>query len=147
MRSDTLVFLHVLVAMVMLGTAATVTILLLGVARRSGDAARVAPLLRLAYQLNLWATIPASVITVGLGEGLKAKEDAEGAWLDVSSGLSYVAIVIGALVLHAFLRRGIAAIEAGSAPSASTVRGAASLSPAIVTAILVVAFLMTGKPS
>lgn len=147
MGSDTLLFLHVLVAMILLGTATTVSILLLAVARRAQDVARADLLLRLAYHLNLLATIPAAVASIGLGEGLKAKEDVTGDWLSVGSGLTYVAVLVGALVLHGFLRRGIAATAGGRAPSASTLRGAGSIAPAIVAALLVIAFLMSAKPA
>lgn len=144
---DWLIFFHVLFAMVMLGMTATVTLLLVGAARRAKDVARTEVLWRLAYRLNLSGTIPVTVITIAFGEILKGKQDADGTWLDVGSGLTYVLVLVGALVLHAFLRRGIAALSVGVAPSESTIRGAASLSPAMVTAILLVAFLMTGKPS
>lgn len=147
MRSDTLLFLHILAAMVLLGSAITVAIALVAVARRIGDIARAGLLLHVAYRLNLLVTIPAAVASIGFGEGLRARENALGTWLDVGSGLTYVGVLVGALVLHGFLRRGIAATEKGHAPSASTMRGAASIAPAIVTAILVIAFLMSGKPA
>lgn len=145
--SDVLLFLHILAAMILLGAATTVTIALVAVARRAGETARSGLLLRVAYSLNLYVTIPAAVLSVALGEGLKANDDSSGTWLDIGSGLSYVGVLVGALVLHGFLRRGIAAAEKGLAPSASTLRGAASIAPAIVTAILVIAFLMSGKPA
>ncbi len=147
MRSDTLLFLHVLAAMVLLGSAVTVAIMLVAVTRRIDDVARAGLLLHFAYRLNMLVTIPATVASIGFGEGLKAKADAVGTWLDVGSGLTYVGVLVGALVLHGFLRRGIAATERGHAPSPSTMRGAASIAPAIVTAILVIAFLMSGKPA
>lgn len=147
MRSDTLLFLHVLTAMLLLGAATTVSILVFAAARRAGDVDRCELLLRLAYRLNMFATIPAAIASIGLGEGLKATEDGNGSWLDVGSGLTYVVVLVGALVLHGFVRRGLAATAVGVQPSASTLRSAGSLAPAIVTAILVIAFLMSGKPS
>ena len=147
MRSNTLLFFHILSAMLLLGGATTVAVLLLATARRAGEVARSALLLRLAYRLNQAVTIPAAVLSIAFGEGLKAKEDASGSWLDVGTGLTYIAVLVGALVLNGFLRRGLAATEKGNPPSASMLRGAASIAPAIVTAVLVVAFLMSAKPS
>ena len=147
MRSDTLLFLHVLAAMLLLGSATTVAIALLALTRRLDSIDSCSLLVRLAYRLNLLLTIPLAVASIGLGEGLRAKEDATGSWLDVGSGLTYVAVLVGALVLHGFLRRALAATQVGVAPSASTMRGAASIAPAIVAALLVIAFLMTGKPA
>lgn len=147
MRSDTLLFFHVLAAMLLLGTTFTVAILLLALPKRLAEPGRVGVLVRLAYRLNLMATLPLAALSLGLGEGLRAQEDAEGHWLDVSSGLTYVAVMVGALLLHGFLRRALAAVEAGGVPSASTIRGAASIAPAIVAAILVIAFLMSAKPA
>ena len=147
MRSNTLLFFHVLSAMTLLGGATTVAVLLVATARRAGEVARAALLLQLAFRLNRFITIPAAVLAIAFGEGLKAKEDATGSWLDVGTGLTYVVVLVGALVLNAFLRRGLAATAKGNPPSASTLRGAASIAPAIVAAVLVVAFLMSGKPS
>lgn len=146
MRNDWLLFFHVLSAMVLLGSALTVTIALLSAAGRLDDVSRTTVLWRVAYRLNLLLTVPSTVVALAFGEVLKSKESATGTWLDISSGLAYVAVLVGALMLHGFLRRGIAAAAVGVAPSASTVRGAASIAPAIVTAILLIAFLMTGKP-
>lgn len=147
MRSDPLLFLHVVSAMVLLAAALTVSILVLATARRPEDGDRAGLLFRLAYRTNLLLTIPAAVLSIGFGEGLKAKENAAGSWLGVGTGLTYVVVLVGALVLHAFIRRGLAATQVGLAPSASTLRGAGAIAPAIVMAILVVAFLMTGKPA
>lgn len=146
MRSDTLLFLHVFAAMLLLGAAATVTILLVATARRPGEVPRSELLLRLAFRLNLLVTIPSTVASIGFGEGLKAKENAAGDWLAVGTGLTYVVVLVGALVLHGFMRRGLAATAVGKPPSASTLRGAASIAPAMVAAVLVIAFLMAGKP-
>lgn len=146
MRSDTLLFFHVFAAMLLLGGATTVTVLLVATARRPDDAARSELLLRLAFRLNLVVTIPSTVASIAFGEGLKAKEDAAGDWLAVGTGLTYVVVLVGALVLHGFLRRGLAATALGEPPSASTLRGAASIAPALVAAVLVIAFLMAGKP-
>ena len=146
MRSDTLLFLHVFAAMLLLGAAAMVTILLVATARRPGEVPRSELLLRLAFRLNLLVTIPSTVASIGFGEGLKAKENAAGDWLAVGTGLTYVVVLVGALVLHGFMRRGLAATAVGKPPSASTLRGAASIAPAMVAAVLVIAFLMAGKP-
>jgi uncharacterized membrane protein len=146
MRSDTLLFFHVFSAMLLLGAATTVTTLLVATARRPGEVPRAELLLRLAFRLNLFVTIPSTVAAIAFGEGLKAKEDAAGNWLAVGIGLTYVVVLVGALVLHGFVRRGIAATALGTPPSASTLRGAASIAPAMVAAVLVIAFLMSGKP-
>ena len=146
MRSDTLLFFHVLAAMLLLGAATTVTILLVATARRPGEVPRSELLLRLAYRLNLFVTIPATVASIAFGEGLKAQEDAAGDWLAVGTGLTYVVVLVGALVLHGFMRRGLAATALGKPPSASTLRGAGSIAPAMVAAVLVIAFLMSAKP-
>lgn len=146
MRSDTLLFFHVFAATVLLGAAATVTILLVATARRPGEVPRSELLLRLAFRLNLFVTIPSTVASIAFGEGLKAREDAAGNWLAVGTGLTYVVVFVGALVLHGFVRRGLAATALGTPPSASTLRGAASIAPAMVAAVLVIAFLMSGKP-
>src|SRR4051794_31377005 len=115
--------------MVLLGGACTVAVLLVATARRATDVARCELLLGLASRVNLFLVIPAAVVSIALGEGLKAKEDATGDWLDVGSGLAYVVVLVGALVLQAFLRRGLAATTVGLPPSASTLRGAASIAP------------------
>ena len=146
MRSDWLLFLHVLSSMLLLGTATTVAIAILAVPRQRENVGRSALIIHLAYRLNMLGSIPLAVAAIGFGEGLKAKEDAEGTWLSVGSGLTYVAVLVGALVLHGYLRRGVAHTEAGKPPAVTMLRGAGAIAPAIVAALLVVAFLMTGKP-
>ena len=81
-----LVFLHVLVAMLVVGglIAAAVT-------------ARFA-----FWNVARWSAVgavAATIVTIALGEGLAGDEDAQGGWLDASRGLTVFGLLLGGCAL------------------------------------------------
>jgi hypothetical protein len=121
-----LVFLHVLVAMLVVGglIAATVT-------ARFGrwDVARGAAALAVA----------GTIVTIGLGEWLAADDDIETSWLDASRLLTVFGLLLGGCVLAA-----IAGV-ARTRPRAR--RFVTPIAAALVLIGLATAFVMVARPS
>jgi len=84
------------------------------------------------------AALAATIVTVGLGEGLAANEHASGSWLDASRGLALFGLLLGAAALT---------VLSGLARTRPRLR-----TPLVATAVLLVlialatAFVMTAKP-
>jgi hypothetical protein len=120
-----LVFLHVLVAMVVVGSliaaAVTARFELWNVARWSAVAA-----------------VAATIVTIGLGEGLAGDEDAQGGWLDASRGLAVFGLLVGGCAL---------AVMAGLARTRPWARWITALLAVFLVLIgLATAFVMAAKP-
>jgi hypothetical protein len=121
-----LVFLHVLVAMLVVGglitAAAAAWFALWDVARRSAALAVVG-----------------TIVAIGLGEWLAADDDIDAGWLDASRLLAVFGLLLGGAAL---------AVVAGLArtrPHAGRV--AAAIAVALVLIGLATAFVMAAKPS
>jgi hypothetical protein len=117
-----LLFLHVLVAMLVVGGLMTAAV---------------------AARFELWSVargtaigvLATTIAAIGLGEGLAAVEDAHGGWLDASRGLAVFGLLLGAaglLVLTGWAR---------------TRRLTAPLALVLVLVGLATAFVMAAKPS
>jgi hypothetical protein len=121
-----LVFLHVLVAMLVVGgliaAAVTARFGLWNVARWSAASA-----------------VGATIVTIGLGEGLAADEDAQGGWLDASRGLTVFGLLLGGCVLA------VVASLARTRPWARRIT--ALLAVFLVLIGLATSFVMAAKPS
>ena len=133
---STLLFLHVLVAMMLAGAliaAAAAAAAARGRADERGD------LLRALVRRASVGALDATIAAIGLGEGLAADENATGSWLDASRGLA----VFGLLLGSAFLM--LVAVLARSRPR---LRGPlAAIALALVLIALATAFVMAAKPS
>jgi len=119
---NALLFLHVLVAMILLGGLLTASVCarfeLWAVARMSAVAA-----------------LAATIVAIGLGEGLAADESLSADWLDASRGLAVFGLLLGSAGL---------VVVAGS-PRLR--RLAAPWAVALVVVALATAFVMAAKPS
>jgi hypothetical protein len=121
-----LVFLHVLVAMLLVGgliaAAVTARFELWNVARWSAAVA-----------------VGATIIAIGLGESLAADEDAQGSWLDASRGLAVFGLLLGGCAL---------AVIAGLARTRPWAGRITALLAVFLGLIgLATAFVMAAKPS
>lgn len=128
MRAETLVFLHLLAAVVLFGGALAVAIL----ATSEGADGRV------AVRASV-LTAAAALATVSLGEAAKARADATGTWLDVGSVLGYAGLLAPSIALVFVSRRALD-------DPRWRVR-AAGLAWAMVIVSLSTAFVMAAKPS
>lgn len=118
----TLLFFHVLVAMVVVGGLITAAVAarfeLWSIARRTAV-----------------ATLAATIGAIGLGEGVAAVQDAHGNWLDASRGLAVFGLLLGG--------GGLVVL---TGPSRAR-RLAAPLALGLVLIGLTTAFVMAAKPS
>ncbi len=136
MRSDTLLFLHVLAGMVAVGGLIATGVVALERRRRPGPESGRGG--RLAWQLPA-GTVAATIVAIARGEGLAGQEDVSAAWLDVSRGLAVFGLVVGGVVL---------ALLARLARTRPRLSGAvAPLAGALVLVGLAVAFVMAAKPA
>ena len=136
MRSDALLFLHVLAGMVLVGGLLATAVAAFAARGRRDDRG---VLLRSVAWHGALAAVLATLVTVGLGEGLDAKEDLSGTWLDVSRALATFGLLVGGVVLAALAR---------SARTRPALTNAVSwLALALVLIALAVAFVMAAKPS
>jgi hypothetical protein len=119
---SSLLFFHVLVAMVLVGGLITAAV-----------AARF-DLWSLARRAAIGA-LAATIAAIGLGEGLAAEQDAHAGWLDASRGLTVFGLLLGG---------GLLLVVTG--PSRVR-RLAAPLGAALVLVGLATAFVMAAKPS
>jgi hypothetical protein len=133
---STLLFLHVLVAMMLAG--ALIAAAVAAIAARSREDERGDFLRALARRAAIGA-LAATIVAIGLGEGLAADENASGTWLDTSRGLTVFGLLLGSAAL---------AVLAGVARSRPRFRGPlAALAAVLVLVALVTVFVMAAKPS
>jgi hypothetical protein len=133
---NALLFLHVLVAMLLLG--ALIAAAVAAAAARGRDDER-GDLLRVLSRRASVAALGATIVGIGLGEGLAADEDASGSWLDASRGLAVFGLLLGGAAL---------AVLAGVARTRPRFRGAlAALAAVLVLVALATAFVMAARPS
>lgn len=134
--SALLLYLHVISSMALVGVIVTSAVVNGLAASRDGETAE--RLRGLAWRVAL-AAVAASILTVVFGEALRARDDVDGGWLDISSGIAYVALLLGSVVLAIVAR--LATDRPGLA------RRASWIALAMVAASLVTVFLMAAKPS
>lgn len=118
----TLLFFHVLVAMLVVGGLITAAVAcryeLWGAARRAAMGA-----------------LAATIAAIGLGEGLAADQGVHAGWLDASRGLAVFGLLFGGGLL--LVLTGPSRLRAAAAP----------LAAALVLIGLATAFVMAAKPS
>ncbi len=133
---STLLFFHVLVAMVLAGALITAAVAAIAARNRddeSGD------LLRALARRAAIGALAATIAAIGLGEGLAADEDASGSWLDTSRGLTVFGLLLGSAAL---------AVLTAVARSRPRFRGPlAVLAVVLVLVALVTVFVMAAKPT
>ncbi len=136
MRSNVLLFFHILVAMTLLGGLIASAVTAFAAGQR--DDARGDLLRKIAWRSSI-AALVATIATIVLGEGLSAYEDIEATWLDASRGLATFGLLLGgaALAVLAHLAR--------SRPP--LIRIVAFSATALSLLALAVAFVMSAKPS
>jgi hypothetical protein len=123
---NALLYLHVLAAMTAVGFLIVVAIT---AAARMWAGAR----------LGAIAAVVATIVAIGLGEGLAADEDAAGTWLDVSRGLAVFGVLLGGAGLI---------VVTGVARSRPPWRAPVAAGAVAIVAIgLATAFVMAAKPS
>ncbi len=136
MRSNTLLFFHVLAGMVVLGALVAAAVAVL--AARGRDDPRGEMLRHVAWLAAVGALV-GTIATITLGEGLDAKEDASGTWLDVSRALAMFGLLLGGAALAVVTRL------LRSRPHLT--RTAGILAVVLTLVALAVAFVMAAKPS
>jgi len=146
-RSDWLLFAHVLSAMVLFGGVLAVGTVSLAAQRWAWP--DQVPLLRaIAFRTNLFVVLPGFVAVHVFGDLLANREfkhDQPG-WLDIGFAITDVDLILGGVLLtllQFWVLRRTRAGEPGGWPA-----GLATALPAIVLAVLVAAIvLMAGKPA
>ena len=126
MRSETLIFFHVLVAMTMVGGLLAAAVL------------ASSPSRRLAAHSSLLAAV-AAFVTIVLGETTRAREDLHGRWLDVASPIAYAGLLLPSI--------GLAVLCYLAVSRPQLARWASGLALAVVAVAFAVAFLMAAKPA
>jgi hypothetical protein len=130
-----LLFFHVFAAMVVTGLLIAAAVASVA-ARRSEERG---DLLRCFARRAGIGALAATIVAIGLGEGLAADEGASGSWLDVSRGLAVFGLLLGSAALV------ILAGVSGSRPRLR--RPFALVAVALVVVALATAFVMAAKPS
>jgi len=133
MRSDTLLLLHVLAAMFLVGGLIAAGVVSLAVSRADTSG----PVRRLVWWSAL-VVLGGAVATVALGEATRAREDLDATWLDVGSNLAYAGLVLPSLALTVLGY--FATTHRRLAP------WAAALAFVMIAVALVTAFVMAAKP-
>lgn len=137
MRSDTLLFFHVLVGMALLGGALTAGISALAAGRTRQDG--VAHALRRVSWSSSLVTAAAAVVAMIFGEALASKEDVTATWLDVARALTLISLIAGGVLVAVLARLAVSRPNLG--------RAVGSLSLVLALVAVAVAFLMAAKPS
>lgn len=132
MRAEALVFLHVLLAMTLVGALLAAAVVSAASDRMATDSFR-----RLLSRSTLLAAA-AALATIVIGEVTRARENAEGSWVDIGSGTAYIGLLFPGIALAvlgrlAFDRRRLMPWVTG-------------LALAMVAVALATAFLMAAKP-
>jgi hypothetical protein len=135
---------HVLGAMLLVGTLTVALTILVGAWRRKGDATEAAAMRRLGFQTLLVAGIPSYVVMRVGAEWIASEEEldeAEAEWIDVgyiTADLGALGLVVATVVGWLAVRRGAAGGPLG--------RVAAILVALLLAAYLVAVWAMTTKP-
>ncbi|MER3409160.1 MAG: hypothetical protein C4305_00205 [Thermoleophilia bacterium] len=132
---EALLFVHVLVAMTLLGAAIAACAAGLATSRSAAGS-------RALQGACFWSAIitaASALVTIVLGEALAAGEDVTGSWLDASRAIAIVGLLGGGLAASLLARL------AGNRPRLALASGLVSLLVAVLA--LAVTFLMAAKPT
>jgi hypothetical protein len=133
---NSLLFLHVLAAMLVGGLLIAAAVAAAAARSRSDDRGE---LLRSVARRAGIGALGATIVAIGPGEGLAADENASGSWLDASRGLAVFGLLLGSAAL---------VILAGISGSRPRFRlPLALVAVALVFVTLATAFVMAAKPS
>jgi hypothetical protein len=135
---------HVLGAMLLVGTLTVALTILVGAWRRKGDPTEAAAMRRVGFQTLLVAAIPSYVVMRVGAEWIASEEEldeAEAEWVDVG----YITADIGAVVLIAATAVAWVAVRRGAA-GGPLGRVSAVLVGVLIAAYLVAVWVMTTKP-
>jgi hypothetical protein len=136
MRANTLLLLHLIAGMAMVGGLLMSAVLATAARRREAGLAGV--LRALVWRAALLA-VAGSFATIALGEATRAREDVSGRWLDVGSGLGYAGLLLPSIALAVLARR------AGARPR--LLGWVTVLALGMTTIALATAFVMAAKPA
>jgi hypothetical protein len=146
MRSDGLLFAHILSAMILFG--GVLTVVTVSFAARPGAWPDQVPLLRaLAFRTNLLVVLPGFVAVHVFGTLLADREFKHGQpdWLDIGFAITDVDLIVGGVILTLLqfwvLRRTRAGRPGGWQASLATV-----LPWAVLAGLVAAIVLMAGKP-
>jgi hypothetical protein len=131
-----LLFFHVLAGMVAAGVLIAAAVAAVAARSRSDERG---DLLRCFARRAGIGALAATIVAIGLGEGLAADEDASGSWLDASRGLAVFGLLLGGAALV------VLAGVSGTRPRLR--RPFALVAVALVVVALATAFVMAAKPS
>ena len=131
-----LLFFHVLAGMVVAGVLIAAAVAAVAARNRSDERG---DLLRSFARRAGIGALAATIVAIGLGEGLAADEDASGSWLDASRGLAVFGLLLGGAALV------VLAGVSGTRPRLR--RPFALVAVALVVVALATAFVMAAKPS
>lgn len=140
-----LLLAHMAAAFFLVGGVLVVTLAGLA-ASRSRPTSEIALLRRVAYRANLILVLPGFIAVVALGQGLVAKEDSKGTWLDVAYPVTYLSALLGGVVLTLLQRRAMRQAEAGQVDGSRSGRLATALGPLVLAALFVIIWVMATKP-
>jgi len=135
LRSNVLLYLHLLLGMTLLGGLLATTAASLVAQRLVGD--RAAAMRGVGWWSAL-ITATAALATIVLGETLAADEDVNATWLDVSRAMALFGLLLGGVVLAILARL------AQTRPGLS--RAVGWLGVALTLTALAVVFIMAAKP-
>jgi hypothetical protein len=140
-----LLLFHVLLAMIAVGGVLTVVAASLSALRAAGD--HLVMLRVLAFRANVLAVLPGLVGVYVFGLILSDREfgDETPDWLDISWRITEVTLVVGGVllaILQHWVARRVRRGNTGGWPAAL----ASYLPLAVLAALAVVVFLMSGKP-
>ena len=131
-----LLFFHVLAGMVVAGVLIAAAVAAVAARNRSDERG---DLLRSFARRAGIGALAATIVAIGLGEGLAADEDASGSWLDASRGLAVFGLLLGGAALV------VLAGVSGTRPRLR--RPFALAAVALVLVALATALVMAAKPS
>jgi hypothetical protein len=135
LRSNVLLYLHLLLGMTLLGGLLATTAASLISQRLVGDRAAA---MRSVVWWSALITAAAALATIVLGESLAADEDLNATWLDVSRAMALFGLLFGGVVLAILARL------AQTRPRLS--RAVGWLGVALTLTALAVVFIMAAKP-
>ena len=133
MRAEALVFLHVLLATMLVGALLAAAVVSAAGGRTAGDSSR-----QLVWRSTLFA-VAAAFATIVVGEATRARENIDGSWLDVASGLAYIGLLFPGVALAVLGRLAI--------DRPRLMPWVTGFALAMVAVALATAFVMAAKPS
>ena len=155
MRSDALLFAHLVGALALFGGVIAMTAASFA-ARTRISPREIALLTKVAYRTLLLVVWPALVVAVVAGQALADKEDVSGqTWLAVAYPLTYIGGAAGSVALTLLARRVMHRAErlaaegvehAAELRELASARIVAVLGPVLTGVLVILFWLMTAKP-